>query len=264
MHKRVLFVCSSLLVVVLAAGCGGGDTSSVPPPPEGGAAAPAGGATFDMSKANGTISGKISFEGTPPPNEKVQMSSDPYCGKNAANYPTLETVQVSDGGLQNVIVYVKSGHPSATYATPTTPIEMDQHNCHYVPHVFTMMTNQPLKIKNSDMTLHNVHAWAEKNTPINVAQPVQGMVADAKFTTEETIPIRCDVHKWMGAFVGVFSHPFHTVSKEGGSFEIKVPAGKYEVVAWHEKFGQKTMTIDVPEGGKGEANFSYSAGDKAD
>ena len=177
MHKRVLFVCSSLLVVALAAACGGGDTSSVPPPPETAPSASAGGGGFDMSKANATIAGKISFEGTPPPNEKVQMSSDPFCAKQAANYPTLETVKVSDGGLENVIVYVQSGLPAGNFPTPSNPIEIDQQNCHYIPHVFTMMTNQPLKIKNSDMTLHNIHAWAEKNTPINVAQPVAGMVS---------------------------------------------------------------------------------------
>jgi hypothetical protein len=266
MHKHALFVCASLLVVVLAAGCGGGDSSSVPPPPEGAApgAPAAGGGGFDMSKANATITGKISFEGTPPANEKAQMSSDPFCAKNAGSYQQLETVQVSDGGLKNVIVHVSSGLPAETFATTTTPVEIDQQNCHYIPHVFTMMVNQPLKIKNSDMTLHNIHAWAEKNTPINVAQPVAGMVTDAKFTTEETIPIRCDVHKWMGAFVGVFNHPFHTVSKDGGTFELKVPPGKYEITAWHERFGKKTMMVEVPDGGKAEANVSFSASDKAD
>jgi hypothetical protein len=263
MHKRVLFVCTSLLVLALATGCGGSDSSSVPPPPEGGAPGAAGGG-FDMSKASATVKGKISFEGTPPPNEKPQMSSDPFCAKNATSYTALETVQVNDGGLKNVIVHVSSGLPAATFTTPTTPIEIDQQNCHYIPHVFTMMTNQPLKIKNSDMTLHNIHAWAEKNPPINVAQPVAGMVSDAKFSNEETIPIRCDVHKWMGAFVGVFSHPFHTVSDDDGSFELKLPPGKYQITAWHERFGKKTMDVDVPEGGKDDANFSFSASDKAD
>jgi hypothetical protein len=266
MRKRLSFICASLLVLALAAACGGGETSGVPPAPSGGGAAPAaGGGGFDMSKANATVAGKVSFEGTPPPNEKPQMSSDPFCAKNAANYPALETVKVNNGGLENVIVYVQSGLPAgATFPTPTAAIEIDQQNCHYIPHVFTMMTNQPLKIKNSDMTLHNIHAWAEKNKPINVAQPVAGMVSEAKFTTEETIPIRCDVHKWMGAFVGVFSHPFHTVSKADGTFELKLPAGKYEVVAWHEKFGNKTMMVEVADAGKADANFSFSASDKAD
>ena len=168
-----------------------------------------------MSKATATVSGKIGFEGMPPANDKIQMSSDPYCQMHAADYPTTETVKVSDGGLENVIVFVSSGLPAgASYGAPSSPVEIMQQNCHYIPHVFTIMTNQTLNVKNDDMTLHNIHVWAEKNPQFNVGQPVKGMVSPTKFGTPEVpVPIRCDVHKWMGAFVGVFDHPFTTVSK---------------------------------------------------
>src|SRR5438132_8431780 len=180
MHKRSLMVCASLLVLALVAGCGGGiNETNLPPPPGGGA--PGGAPTFDMSKVNATVTGKISFEGTPPPNDKVQMSSDPYCQMHAADYPTVETVKVSDSGLENVIVFVSSGLPAGTsYPPPTDAVEINQQSCHYIPHVFTMRTNQPLKVKNSDMTLHNIHAWAEKNPQFNVGQPVQGMINETK------------------------------------------------------------------------------------
>src|SRR2546428_7387390 len=142
MHRRAFCFCALLLVSSLVAACGGGGTTeNNPPPPPGGG--PAGGNTFDISKANSTVSGKISFEGTPPPNDKVQMSSDPYCQQHAADYPTVETVKVSEGGLENVIVFVSSG-ANGSFPTPTTPVQINQQNCHYVPHVFTMMTNQPL------------------------------------------------------------------------------------------------------------------------
>src|ERR1051326_3271482 len=263
MYRRLLFFCASLLVVALVAGCGGGSSSETAPPPPGGNAAGNAG-TFDMSKVNATVSGKITFEGTPPPNDKIQMSSDPYCQMHAADNPTMETVKVSDGGLENVIVDVSSGLPAgATFATPTTPVEINQQNCHYIPHVFTMMTNQPLNVKNADMTLHNIHAWAEKNPQFNVGQPVKDMVSQTKFANPEVpLPVRCDVHKWMGAFIGVFDHPFHTVSKKDGTFELKLPPGNYEITAWHEKFGKKTMMVTVMDNGKAEANFSFNANDK--
>src|SRR5262249_41733009 len=141
MHKRTLLFCALLLVLALGARCGP-STPNEPTGPGGGGPA-AGGPTVDTSKNTATVSGKISFEGTPPPNDKIQMSSDPYCQMHAADYPTAETVKVSDGGLENVIVYVSNGLPSGvSYATPTTPIELDQLNCHYIPHVLTMMTQQ--------------------------------------------------------------------------------------------------------------------------
>jgi hypothetical protein len=217
-----------------------------------------------LPTATATISGKISFEGVALPNTPVQMSSDPYCLLHSADYPTLETVKVSDGGLENVIIYVSSGlPPGATYTTPTTPVELDHLNCHYIPHVVTMMTQQRLSLRNSDTTLHNIHAWAEKNPQFNVGQPVKDMVIVTKFANPEMpLVIRDDVHKWEIAFVGVFDHPFHTVSKSGGLFELKLPPGYYEITAWHEKFGQKTMMVGVVDNESRVINFTFSPSDK--
>lgn len=262
MQKRTIFFCACLLVVSLVASCGGGAKTDEPGGPTG--ATGGGGNNFDMSKATSTVSGKIAFMGTAPPNDKIQMSSDPYCNMHAADYPTAETVKVSDGGLENVIVYVSNGLPAGqSYATPSDPVEINQQNCHYIPHVFTIMTNQPLNVKNSDMTLHNIHMFSEKNPQFNVGQPVQNMVSSTKFGMAELFPIRCDVHKWMGAFTGVFDHPFHTVSKAGGAFELKLPPGNYEVTAWHEKYGKKTMMVMVGDNDKKELGFTFTPDDKA-
>jgi hypothetical protein len=255
MHRRTLFVGCSLLLLALAGCGGGGETNTgLPPAPAGSAAGP----TFDMSKANASVTGKIVFEGTPPTPAKIQMSADPYCLSHSTNAVSEEVI-VNNGGLDNVIVYVRSGLPSETFATPTEPILIDQKDCHYVPHVLTMQANQPLKIRNSDATLHNIHAWAEKNTPFNEGQAVQNMESTKSFTMAEMpLPIRCDVHKWMGAYVGVFTHPFHTVSKGGGSYSLKLPAGNYEIVAWHEKYGEQTQMVQVMDSEqKVDINFTF-------
>jgi len=217
-----------------------------------------------LFRATATISGKISFEGAPPPNSPVQMSTDPYCLLHSADYATLETVKVSDRGLENVIIYVSSGLlPGVTYTAPTTPIELDQLNCHYIPHVLTMMTQQRLTIRNSDMTLHNVHAWSEKNPQFNVGQPVKDMVNVTTFAYPEMpLVIRDDVHRWESAFVGVFDHPFHTVSKSGGLFELKLPPGYYEITAWHEKYGQKTMMVGVVDNERRLIDITFAPNDK--
>jgi plastocyanin len=248
-----------MLALTLAAGCGGGDEQTNLPPvaPSGQAG---GGAGFDMSKATATLNGKIVFEGTAPAATKIQMSADPYCASHSQNGVTEEVV-VSDGGLHNVIVYVKSGHESfGPFKAPATPVVLDQQNCHYAPHVFTVQTGQPLEVKNSDSTLHNVHGWAEKNTPFNVGQAVQGMKSSFTLTVEEMpLPIRCDVHKWMNSYAGIFNHPFHTVSKEAGAYSLKLPAGKYEIVAWHEKYGTQTQTVEVTDNETKDLNFTFKA-----
>ena len=254
MQRRMLFVCSLAFLLVLAA-CGpSNETPGVPPttsgtPSGGGPAAPA---------ATATLSGKIAFEGTAPANAKIQMAADPYCAKNAQN-PMTEDYEVSDGGLQNVIVYVSSP-VNASFPTPTDAVTIDQHDCHYIPHVFTLMVGQKLQIKNSDETLHNIHAFADVNEQFNVGQAVKGMTNDHVFTKAEMpLPFKCDVHKWMSAFAGVFTHPYHTVSKKDGTYEIKLPPGQYEITAWHEKLGPQKQNIEVKDGAN-PLNFSSKPG----
>ena len=117
----------------------------------------------------------------------------------------------------------------------------------YHPHVFGMMANQPLEIVNDDPTLHNIHALPKNSKEFNLAQPKQGMKMTKTFDKSEVmVKLKCDVHNWMAAYVGVLDNPFYAVSDEKGSFTIKgLPAGDYEIEAWHEKYGAQSMKVTV-------------------
>jgi len=126
-----------------------------------------------------TISGLVKFEGAAPAMPNIPMGADPYC---ASQHPTPakdEEVVVGPGGeLANVLVWVKNA-PNGPAAT--TPAELDQKGCQYHPHVQAVQVGQTLNIKNSDNTLHNVHAMPVVNSAFNEGQPVQNMVAEKKF-----------------------------------------------------------------------------------
>src|SRR5688500_7200543 len=132
----------------------------------------------------------------------------------------------------------------------------------YVPHVIALMAGQPLKVKNSDAFLHNVHSLATVNPPFNFGQPTKDEGKEVESPkAAEVFRVKCDVHPWMSAFIAVFEHPFFAVSKEDGTFTIpgNLPDGKYTLVAWHEKFGEQEKEIEVA-GGKAEgADFSFKA-----
>ena len=214
-------------------------------------------ASFDPAKATATLSGKVILDGPRPVPQPIQMSADPYCSSHARNVVMPDSVVNADGTVPNVIVYVKSGMPAMLYPTPNEPITIDQKNCQYAPHVFTIMTGQPLRIKNNDATMHNIHAWAEKNSPFNFGQPVEGLEATKTFDVPEMpLLIRCDVHSWMTAHVGVFNHPFHTVTGQTGTFAMKLLPGKYEIEAWHASYPPVTQMVEVGENGKTEITFT--------
>lgn len=253
MRKTLVIVCITLSVLLAA--CGGEAPKETPK--ETPKDAPKGG---EPAAAMGTVMGKISFEGPVPENPKIQMKADPKCPQDPN--ARQEDFVVTDGGLDNVIVYISSP-VTGKFPTPTEPKVIDQHGCHYVPHAFTVQTNQPIKILNSDDTAHNINAQAQKNTPFNFAQPVKGAQNTKTFDKPEMpLKVKCDVHSWMGAWIGVFDHPYHTVSAKGGNYEIKLPPGKYEVTAWHEKYPkdpQKAM-VEIKEGGGMEhVNFTFKA-----
>jgi plastocyanin len=251
MRKRTFLVGS--LTLLLAACGGGGETTSAPPPAPGGNAP----AAATAPAATATVAGKISFDGTLPANAKIQMAADAYCLQNAKS-PMTEEYVGENGGLGNVIVYVSSP-VTAVFPPPTDAVTIDQHNCHYVPHVFTIMVGQKLSIKNSDTTLHNIHAFGQTNAEFNTGQAAP-MTTDHVFDKlEMPLPFKCDVHKWMSAYAGVFTNPYNTVSKPDGNYEIKLAPGTYEITAWHEKFGTMKQNIEVKDGQKADLNFTFKA-----
>jgi len=195
-----------------------------------------------------TISGKVTLAGAVPAMPTIQMAADPYCQSQHASAPVKdeEVVVGPQGELANVFIYIKN--VPGTYPTPSTPVVLDQHGCQYHPHAIMLQVGQPLQIKNSDATLHNIHALPVINSPFNEGQPVQGMVSTKKLDKAEITPfrIKCDVHGWMKAFMAVMPNPFYSVSADNGSFTISgLPPGSYTIVAWHEKYGQQEQPITV-------------------
>ena len=209
--------------------------------------------------AAGDVNGKISFSGTAPKPSKIMMNADPVCVKQHKTPVVGEEVVVNKNGtLKNVLVYVKEGLGSKKFDPPASKLEFDQKGCQYTPHVLGIQVGQELEVVNSDPTLHNVHSLSKENPQFNVAQPKQGMKLTKKFDRPEVFKVKCEVHTWMGAYIGVFPHPYFAVSGDDGSFSLKnLPAGEYTVEAWHEKYGTQTMKVKVAASGAATADFKF-------
>lgn len=249
MHFRMAFAAAAL---VLAAACGGAEG----PPAQAGPAASA--QRVDPATA-GTVTGRVSFEGTPPGNPVVRMSGDPKCA-NAAEV-RFDHYVVTDGGLDNVFVHVKDGLGSYDFGAPAEPVKLDQQGCRYLPQVLGVRVGQPIEITNSDATVHNVHSLPEANGEFNFAQFRQGQKDIRTFTTPEVmVPLKCDLHGWMKAYVGVVEHPFFAVTAGGGRFELKgLPPGTYTIEAWHEKAGTQAQQVTIGASETKDVGFTFSA-----
>jgi hypothetical protein len=189
----------------------------------------------------GDLTGRVVLKGTPKPEITIDMASDPRCAAlHTQKITTRHYVVGADNGLANVLVFVKAGLENKEYPIPSETPVLDQVGCEYSPYVMGVRKNQKFLIKNSDPTLHNVHATPKPgggNAEFNFAQPVKNMTTEKTFTTAEAaIRFKCDVHPWMFAYVGVFDHPFFAVTDKDGNFKISgLPNGKYTVEAWHQR-----------------------------
>jgi plastocyanin len=261
-RTRVWLVLSvALFALVFSLACSKGADTNTPSPE----ASSSAGKTYSGDK--GTVTGVISFNGAVPAPKKIDTAADAVCGQKNPNLSTEDTV-VKDGKLANVFVYIKDGSTTDgtkfadySWSAPGSAVTLDQNGCHYKPHVMGIQTNQKLTITNSDPTQHNIHWTPKVNPEWNQSQPNGAPPIEKTFQRAEVlVPVKCNQHPWMKAYIGVMKHPFFAVSAEDGTFTISgVPAGKYTVVAWKEGGAgtEKTLEVTVPANGSAKADFAF-------
>jgi plastocyanin len=216
--------------------------------------------TVVEAAGTGTIQGHVRLTGPAPANPIIRMGRDPICAKlNSGKRPVQElVVKAADGGLSNVFVEVQGTFPKTP--VPTEAVVINQRNCMYAPRVVGARVGQTLRIINSDTLLHNLHSASAKGNDFNETQPHSDMVFNYKLKAEETmLHIKCDVHSWMTAYVGVETHPYFAVTSADGAFKIgNVPAGRYTVRAWQERYGWVTHSVEVKPGAPATVDFAYT------
>jgi plastocyanin len=186
------------------------------------------------------------------------MKSDPICAQGGET--PSEEVLIANGRLQNVFVYVKSGLPQASFPVPAQEAVIDQKGCRFAPHMTGIQTGQTIKVINSDGTSHSIHPLPKTNKEWNETQYMGASPIIKKFSLAEVmIPVKCNLHSWMRGYIGVLSHPYFAVTGADGTFAIKrLPPGEYELEAWHEKFGAKTLKVQVREKSESTGEFHFA------
>ena len=244
---------AALIASVVAIGCS--KKENQPPEP------PAPTATVDPATA-GDITGTVKFEGTPPKLRPIDMSAEPECTKANPKpvYPP-EVVTGEHDAFANVVIYVKSGLGRYRYDQPTAPAVLDQHGCMYVPRVLAVMTHQPIEVRNTDPTVHNIHPMPRVNHPWNRSEEPGDPPFQFNFPHAElAIPIACNVHPWMRAFLFVFDNPYFAVTTTSGTFDLKgLPPGTYTIEAWQEYYGIQDQAVTLGPKESKAISFTYKS-----
>jgi plastocyanin len=209
------------------------------------------------------LTGSVKLEGPAPKRTPISMAKEPVCAAKHGSSPALSEDVVTDsaGNLQNVVVYVSAGLAESPAAIPPEPVVITQDGCSYKPHVLALQRNQKLRIVNADQTSHNIHPMPESNREWNKSQPPGAPAFEETFAREEVgIPVKCNVHPWMRAYVSVFKHPYFAVTNESGAFSIaNLPPGTYTISAWQEKLGTISQSVTVGAGEGKTIQFAFKA-----
>ena len=207
---------------------------------------------------SGTVSGNVTYTGTPPQMKAIDMAKEPSCAAQHATPVMTETVVTGVGKtLQHVVVYISAGDEASSIDTQT--VRVDQKGCQYTPHITVVQPNQPIDIYNGDQTTHNIQAVASVNRGWNRAQ-LPGMVVHAAFAKPEFIAVKCDEHPWMHSYFAVVNTSHSAVTGRDGGFSLGgLPPGKYTVTAWHERFGTQSQDVIIDGSETKRINFVFRA-----
>ena len=259
-HRRRASVA---LLALLVAACGGDDGGGDAADPGGAEETAAGGAADAGSSGGGktvdpatvgSVSGVVTLDGSPPERQVLPMVGEAFCVQAHSDLKGFldDRLLVQDGKVQNAFVWVKDGLDDYSFSGKGLPDAiLDQEGCLYTPKVLGVQLGQKVFATTQDPVLHNVHSKPTINRAQNIAMPQGSAPKELRFRKAEVmVPVGCDVHAWMKAYIGVVDHPYFAVTDGDGAFALPdLPPGDYTLGVWHEELGEKEVPFTLEASG---------------
>ena len=199
--------------------------------------------TATAQSKSGTIEGRITFAGTPPPSTVLTQDGD--------SQPVLYVDR--SGGLRYAVAYLPDTPRSST--PPSSPMTLNQRRFIFEPQVLAVRAGQTVRFTNDDPAFHSVRAKdtnPENTFSIDTGSGAVGPAVHrfAPMPAGQALELSCDIHPWMAAWLYVFEHDQFAVTSEDGSFRIQdVPPGRHRV-AVRQPSGRlaRDLAVDVRPG----------------
>jgi hypothetical protein len=213
-------------------------------------------------KGGGTISGKITFAGTPPAPEMQKINKDmEVCG---GDHRMHETVRVKDGALADVVVFLPGITQGKAWPAGSENPEIIQKDCSFRPYFQPARIGVELKVKNGDPVSHNIHTYEiiggrARISMFNVQQPAgSDFSKKIRMRRDRVIRLECDQHDFMIGWMYAMENPYYAVAADDGLFSLEdVPAGTHKLKAWHPYLGFQEADVTVDAGGSARVDLAF-------
>ena len=191
-----------------------------------------------QSGETGAISGRVKLTARVP---GAPLPSNAYPTRSVGRHPRPTAPEIL-----NVVVYLKN--VAFRGPLPVTTAELKQENEAFVPHVLAVTRGSTVTFPNADPFFHNVFSLSSAAV-FDLDRYPQGHTKTQLFKKAGLVKVYCHIHSHMTATIMVLDHPYFTIPSTDGTFELRtVPAGQYTIVGWHERVGERTLTLRVEAG----------------
>lgn len=165
----------------------------------------------------------------------------------------LEKGGAKANDLSDVVVFVEGVKPAKPKPATATVVMKAKS---FIPHVVVIPVGGTIEFPNQDPIFHNAFSVSPENR-FDLELYKRPKTGSWTFKAPGVVNVYCNIHPQMSAVVVVRDNPFYAKASKDGAFTIEgVPAGKYTLVAWHERGGDQALQITVPAEGQLAANLT--------
>ncbi|MEN9574250.1 MAG: hypothetical protein RL514_2105 [Verrucomicrobiota bacterium] len=195
------------------------------------------------------IQGRVLLQGAPTAEHNIPLPPTALAARTNAPLKTRFHRVSPDGGLADVVVYVKAGLPKQEYHPPSEALVVHAQRYEFQPYIGAVQVGQPVIWDSVGSDTIGLQV-TPTNWPNRGFRRVlsEAHYEQASFPAPELF-IRGEVyvHPWMLHYISVFEHPYFAVSDAEGRFRFPqpLPPGKYTLAAVHRLAGESTQEINV-------------------
>lgn len=202
-----------------------------------------------------SLSGTVTLP--PRRNERRRFRGRAYRQRTNRGDETRSAADASSrkGRYRNVIVSAHAlSHDPAVDPLPE-PVEIDQNDASFVPHVTPITPGTTVEFVNSDPFYHNVFSLTP-GARFNIGRRPTGVVVEERMPRIDgevpgvgVVELHCDIHPQMNAFIVSLDTPYFTRVGEDGTYRLdSLPAGRYRIQAYMPRQEVVSFEVDLDDG----------------
>ncbi|MCI0413350.1 carboxypeptidase regulatory-like domain-containing protein [bacterium] len=196
----------------------------------------------------GTIRGRVRAESRPEVKEDIE--SGKY---ESRKYKFIERINYDE--LKDFVVYIDEPGLGLSHRQDNTLKVIIQKDGTFRPHVLPVLIGTTVEWPNNDDIYHNVFSMSEPK-PFDLGIYKSKETKRVTFDKPGRVDVFCSIHTKMNCIVLVLENPFFAATDKSGNFTIaNVPAGTYQIRAWHERLPGQVKNITVTETGESTVQF---------